>query len=175
MTSRHPSGAHPQGHLTAVVVEPTLADTWFAVSGLADRGFHITVAENFLEGRTLIDKHPPSLLITELRLQEYNGLHLVLRGKAARPDMAALVLSATADPVLQSEAERMHATFVLKPTNSQEFLAAVHRTLFRPSDDATPVRPPFERRVADRRVDAGTALDADRRVRERRREMRVTV
>jgi len=174
MTSRHPSGAHPQAHLTAIVVEPTLADTWFAVSGLADRGFHITVAENFLEARTLIDKHPPSLLITELRLQEYNGLHLVLRGKAARPDMAALVLSGTADPVLQAEAERMHATFVLKPTNRQEFLAAVYRTLFRSLDDTTPVRSPFERRGADRRVAAGIAANADRRVRERRRELRAT-
>ena len=59
MTSRQLSGPAPQAHLTAIVVEPTLADTWFAVSGLADRGFHVTVAENFLEARTLIDKHPP--------------------------------------------------------------------------------------------------------------------
>ena len=173
MTSRHPSGGHLQARLTAIVVEPTLADTWFAVSGLADSGFHITVAESFLEARTLLDKHPPSLLITNLRLQEYNGLHLVLRGKAARPDMAAVVLSSTPDVVLEAEAERMRATFVLKPTSRQEFLAAVYRTFFRSLDRAVPIRAPFERRVVDRRRSAPAAVaDTERRLGERRRDLR---
>ena len=172
MTSRHLSGGHLQTHLTAIVVEPALADTWFAVSGLADRGFHITVAESFLEARTLIDKHPPSLLITDLRLQEYNGLHLVLRGKAARPDMAAVVLSTTSDIVLEAEAARMRATFLLKPTSKREFLAAVYRTLFRSPDDAVPVRAPFERRIVDRRRRLSAAVRSERRLRERRRDLR---
>lgn len=172
MTSRHPSGL--RATLTAIVVEPTLADIWFAVSGLADQGFHVTVAEGFLEARTLIDKNAPALLITDLRLQEYNGLHLVLRGKAVRPDMAALVLSSVADSVLQAEAERMQATFVLKPTTRQEFLAAVYRTLYRSADDASPIRPRFERRTAERRAPAGATQDLERRVAERRRSLGVT-
>jgi len=48
MTPRDAAGATPPA-LTAIVVEPTLVDIWFAVSGLANSGFHITVAESFLE------------------------------------------------------------------------------------------------------------------------------
>ena len=169
MTPHDAAGANPMAPLTAIVVEPALADIWFAVSGLADGGFHITVAESFVEAKTLIDKQPPAVLITEIRLREYNGLHLVLRGKAARPDMAAIVVTTVADPVLQAEAERMKATFILKPTTKQEFLAAVYRTLFRAARGSAPIRPRFERRIAERRVPSRVMLDAERRVAERRR------
>jgi DNA-binding NtrC family response regulator len=169
MTPREAAGATPSAPLTAIVVEPTLADIWFAVSGLANSGFHITVAESFLEARTLIDKQPPAVLITDIRLHEYNGLHLVLRGKAARPDMAAIVVTTVADPVLQAEAERMNATFILKPTTRQEFLAAVCRTLFRSSEEAAPIRPSFERRIVERRFPEKAIVGAERRTAERRR------
>jgi two-component system response regulator RegA len=155
--------------LTVIVVEPRLADRWFAVSSLTNSGFHMTVAEGFLEAKALIDKRPPALLITDVRLGEYNGLHLVLRGKAARRDMAAIVVSAVEDQVLKAEAERMNATFVLKPTTSQEFLAAVYRTLFRSAEDSAPIRPTFERRIAERRLPEKAVAQAERRVGERRR------
>jgi DNA-binding NtrC family response regulator len=168
MTPRDAAGATPPA-LTAIVVEPTLVDIWFAVSGLANSGFHITVAESFLEAKALIDKQPPAVLITDVRLREYNGLHLVLRGKAARPDMAAIVVTTVADPVLQAEAERMNATFILKPTTRQEFLAAVYRTVFRSAEDPSPIRPSFERRIAERRLPEKAMSDSERRVAERRR------
>lgn len=170
MTPRDAAGAPPQA-LTAIVVEPTLVDIWFAVSGLANSGFHITVAESFLEAKALIDKQPPAVLITDVRLREYNGLHLVLRGKAARPDMAAIVVTTVADPVLQAEAERMNATFILKPTTRQEFLAAVYRTVFRSAEDPAPIRPSFERRIAERRLPEKAMSDSERRVTERRRSV----
>jgi DNA-binding NtrC family response regulator len=169
MTPRDAASASALPALTAIVVEPTLADTWFIISGLANSGFHITVAESFLEAKMLIDKEPPALLITDVRLHEYNGLHLVLRGKAARPDMAAIVVTTVPDPVIQAEAERMNATFVVNPTTREEFVAAVYRTLFRAAGDSSPIRPTFERRVADRRLPDNPARCTDRRVRERRR------
>ena len=169
MTPRDAASANAPAPLTAIVVEPTLVDIWFAVSGLANSGFHITVAESFQEAKALIDKQPPAVLITDVRLREYNGLHLVLRGKAARPDMAAIVVTTVADPVLQAEAERMNATFILKPTTRQEFLAAVYRTLFRSAEDAAPIRPSFERRLSERRLPEKEMSSEERRVAERRR------
>jgi DNA-binding NtrC family response regulator len=171
MTPRDAPSANVPAPLTAIVVEPTLVDIWFAVSGLASSGFHITVAESFLEAKVLIDKQPPAVLITDVRLREYNGLHLVLRGKAARPEMAAIVVTTVADPVLQAEAERMNATFILKPTTRQEFLAAVYRTLFRSAADAGPIRPSFERRLAERRLPEKEMSSAERRIAERRRAL----
>ena len=154
---------------TMLIVQPALTDVWFAVSTLADSGFQITVAQDFVEAKPLIDRLRPLALITDIRLGEYNGLHLVLRGKAVRTNMAAIVISSVADAVLQAEAERMQATFVQKPTSKQEFLAAVCRTLFRTPGDIAPIRPVFERRVAERRVLEHSTIEADRRRANRRR------
>jgi DNA-binding NtrC family response regulator len=153
---------------TALVVEPSVADTLFLVSSLSDLGFHVTVSDNFRDARAHLTSSP-ALLVTELRLAEYNGLHLVFRAKSIRSGIAAVIRTQIADPLLQLEAERMGATFVLKTTSPEEFRAAVSRTLMRRMDSFEPIRPPFERRHADRRV-ARAASDntPERRVAERR-------
>lgn len=154
-----------------IIVQPALTDVWFAVSTLSDSGFQITVAHDFIEAKPLIDRLKPVVLVTDIRLGEYNGLHLVLRGKALRPSMAAVVISSVADAVLQAEAERMQATFILKPTTKQEFLAALYRTLFRSPGDTAPIRPNFERRIADRRLLEQTTVEFERRRADRRRSL----
>jgi DNA-binding NtrC family response regulator len=155
----------------ALIVEPSLADAMFVVSTLSLLGFRVIASDNFHEAKALL-REPPALLVSELRLSEYNGLHLVLRAKSARPDMAAIVTTQVADPVLQAEAERMGATFVLKPTTSEEFRAAVCRTLFRSPDSlGQPIRAPFEQRKADRRRGETAEHRLERRVSDRRREV----
>lgn len=155
----------------ALVLEPALADALFTVSVLTSLGFQVTVADCFQEAKQQLLVRPPALLVTELRLAAYNGLHLVLRGTATHPGMAAIVTSTIADPVLQVEAERLGATYVHKPLSAAEFAAAVTRTLHR-APDAAPLHPPYERRGGDRRHLAGGALTlvaSERRRGERRR------
>lgn len=144
-----PTASTPR--LTALVVERRSPDLFFAVSVLSLGGFQITVADNFVEARALLASRSPALLWTEIRLEEYNGLHLVLCGKAANPAMSVVVVSEFADNVLQAEAESMGGTFILKPTARDECLAAVLRTCFRSPANSAPVRPPFERRHVQRR------------------------
>lgn len=152
---------------SAVLVVPNPADVAPLTLGLSPSEFRVTVLHNFADAKAFLDVQPPDLLITELRLGEYNGLHLVLRGKAARSDMAALVLSDL--EILQSEAERLGATFIVKPISSRDLAAAVVRTLHR-HEDAPPVRPPYERRSADRRQAGSSKLPLrERRTGERRR------
>ena len=66
-----------------------------------------------------------------MRLREFNGLHLVLRGQAAWTGLPAIVTHQTSDEVLQAEAERLGATFVVLPTTREELVAAVYRTTLR--------------------------------------------
>src|SRR5204863_10193266 len=121
------------------------------VSVLSDMGFQVTVSDDFRDARGRL-MSAPALLVTELRLGEYNGLHLVFRAKSVRSDMAAIIRTQIADPLLQLEAERMGATFVPKATTAVEFRAAVCRTVFgRPDSSMEPIRPPFERRHGERR------------------------
>jgi hypothetical protein len=83
------------------------------------------------------------------------------------------VTSSVPDAVLQRDAEQIGATFILKPVTERDLLAAIYRTAMRqpgPGGSLSPVRPPFERRRADRRVNQMAATD-ERRQGERRREL----
>ena len=155
---------------TAVVVQKDPEDVRFALSALEAHGFRVSVADGFAQAKGLIDRQVPDVLVTDVRLHDYNGLHLVLRGKGIRPSMAAVVVTTIADPVIQVEAERTGATFVLRPTSEQQFLAAVFRTLFRPVADSRPIRPLFERRAGERRHALRVVGQSERRVEERRRQ-----
>jgi DNA-binding response OmpR family regulator len=163
--------AHLRPPVPALVVDCSPASSLPIVNTLAECGFSVTSAESFAQGKARILESPPTLLVAELRLREYNGLQLVLRGKARRPSMAAIVLSSILDSVLQSEAETMGATFVLRPVDSRELIAAAFRTLLReparhPVVD--PIRSPFERRTGERRFLLED--DGNNRTTERRRD-----
>jgi hypothetical protein len=114
--------------------------------------------------------------VTGIKLREYNGLHLVLRGMTSWPDLAAIVTSEAPDSLLQEETERLGATFVVMPAPQMELVAAVSRTVLRArraGGPLEPIRPPFERRLkspasltvvepqtAERRRDAVAAIRA---------------
>jgi two-component system response regulator RegA len=155
--------------LTTLIVEPVESDRFASVTAMLAGGLQPIATESFEEARGLIGKQPPALLIADVRLGEYNGLHLVLIGKTLRPSMAAIVTASWPDPVLQADAESMGATFVVKPASADELLAAAMRTIYRGEQDPIPVRPPFERRHAERRHDAAPALAEERRHEPRRR------
>src|SRR5919201_6174604 len=94
-------GSEPQRvGSTALVVEPSLADALFLVSALSELGLRVTVCDNFQEAKARLAS-APALLVTELRLGEYNGLHLVFRAKSIRAEMAAIIRKQIADPLLQ--------------------------------------------------------------------------
>lgn len=165
----------PASSPPALVIEPVLPHLLVVLSALTSLGFDVTVADTFSDGKASMTKGPrPSLLVAAVKLREYNGLHLVLRGKSIWPDLPAIVTSESADPVLQTEAERVGATFMVMPTSREEAVAAIVRTVLRRCDvnPGEPIRAPFERRRSERRLGAVSGPDAiqtDRRVRERRR------
>ena len=132
--------------MSVLIVEPVLDELLRLMSTLTGVGFEVTAAETFAEAKPLLHTQPPSLLFTAVRLGVYNGLHLVLRGKSLRPEMAAVVTSPTADPVLQADAEAMGATFIVNPLPASDCIAAVLQTLFRVDQSGGPIRPPYERR-----------------------------
>jgi DNA-binding NtrC family response regulator len=156
--------------ITVLFVEPEPSHRDVVQRLLLSLGFRVIVVETFFDARSAMDSEPPRLLVTELRLGAYNGLHLVVRGKQRRQDMAAVVVTEWTDPLLQDEAELQGATFVPKPVTEPEFLAAVARTCARGPLDHAHIRPPFERRQMMRRVASlATAYEQDRRLAERRR------
>lgn len=157
----------PPATVSVLVVDPVAADRVFTGSALAAAGFHVTVSETFASAKERMAARRPSVLVTEVCLAEYNGIHLVIRGQATG-QLAAVVTCGHEDPVLRDSAEKLGATFVVKPITAPELVAAVLRTLLRNDPAKTPIRPPFERRLSDRRGPTAIGPVIERRVNDRR-------
>jgi len=144
------------------------------VSALSGAGFTVTATDNYHEAKTLLAAAPPLVLVTEIRLGAYNGLQLALRAAESPARRTAVVVtSAFPDPVLQRDADRVGATFALKPLTEEALLAAVYRTAMRRADASRapePILAPFERRSGERRM-ASSEVEFERRAADRRRDI----
>ena len=114
---------------SVVVVDGNAPDRSNTVSLLEAAGYRVRSARSFDEAKTLLAAERPDILITDLRLGQYNGLHLVLRTRTDYPEMAALVTSRIADPVLEAEAHRQCAQFLMVPLTPTQLLQAVASSL----------------------------------------------
>ena len=118
---------------SVVVVDANPEDRSRTVQLLQAAGFRVTSTADFDEAKKLIASEGPDLLITDLRLGSYNGLHLILRSRCDHPEMAALVMSRYPDPVLEAEARRQNARFLLKPLHDVDLLDAITGVLPTPA------------------------------------------
>ena len=112
-----------------LVVSSDPADRLGTALLLETAGYRVLSAGNFDEAKHLLAIESPDMLITDLRLGPYNGLHLVLRSRTDHPEMAALVTSRVPDAVLEAEALRQCAGFLLLPASDDELLDAVIASL----------------------------------------------
>jgi DNA-binding NtrC family response regulator len=156
-----------------LVVEPNELDMIRIVSALTGAGFTVSATDNYQDAKNLLETQPPLVVVTEIRLGPYNGLQLALRAESAQPRVTVIVTSAFPDAVLQRDAERIGATFALKPLTDAELLAAVYRTAMRRPDahgTVHPIAPPFERRIGERRTRLAP-VSIERRSSDRRRDI----
>ena len=120
------------------------------------RGCEPLEATSFEEAKRLwIAEHPP-MLIADVRLGQFNGLQLLLRAKADRPDVVAVITCAIDDKVLEAETRRFGGTFVVKPVTADEICATLLRSLsnsfFLAGDPpSATVEPIPDRRIGERR------------------------
>jgi DNA-binding NtrC family response regulator len=108
-----------------LVVYADTEDRVNTVALLEAAGYRVASASTFQDAKHLLASEAPDLLITDLRLGSYNGIHLVLRSRSDHPDMAALVTSHFPDPVLEAEAQREQARFLLRPIADDDLLDAI--------------------------------------------------
>src|SRR4029453_16576663 len=69
------------------------------------------------------------LLITDVRLRSFNGLHLVMQCRREYPEMGLMIMTGYDEPLLELEAGRYGAEFIRKPIKPAEFLDQVSKTL----------------------------------------------
>ena len=92
---------------------------------LAESGWIVVVCATFHEAKAYLAVNTPDLLVTDIRLDDYNGLQLVVQMEEKQARASCLVITAHDDPVLRKEAERRHARYMVKPFGRTDFLAEI--------------------------------------------------
>lgn len=68
------------------------------------------------------------MLIADVRLGQFNGLQLLLRVRADRPDLTAVITCAFEDKVLEAETQRFGGIFLVKPVSAEDVLVTLLRS-----------------------------------------------
>jgi DNA-binding response OmpR family regulator len=136
-----------------------LDDDEHALSGIVEMlregGHHVTGAATYEAAKRLLAISPFDLLVSDVRLRSFNGLHLVMQTRADHPEMAVIIITGYEDPMIELEAHRYRAELVKKPIRPAEFQATVNAIL-------TGVR--RQRRWPRKRVEGGFRVTVGGRI-----------
>ena len=109
-----------------VAANPEIAEAVIHV--LASVGCEAVLVPDFAGARHVIDENPPDLLVSEIRLGAFNGLHLAVRIRS-RHEHTPIILIGPRDSVLESEASRLTAHYLNEPLDGEAFLEMTVRLL----------------------------------------------
>lgn len=109
-----------------LVVEDDSSNRSGLVKLLTQAGYEAVGAATFEQGRQLLATENPDLLITDLRLEGFNGLQLIIT--RVRP-IPAIVITGFADRTLELEARHLGADFLVKPFAPSALLTLVEQKL----------------------------------------------
>lgn len=104
------------------------------VALLEQAGYTVVAAGSLKAARKALAEEALDLVITDVRLGEFNGLHLAAANRAQIP---MIVVTGFPDPVLEAVARGFNAAFMLKPIRPADFLALVERRLSETAEDVT--------------------------------------
>jgi two-component system, response regulator, stage 0 sporulation protein F len=120
---------------------------------LAEAGYETVTAATVPVASKLLSDERPDLLLVDIRLDAYNGLHLV----AIRPEpIPAIVLTGFADRAIEADARRLGAEFLLKPIAPSVLTTLIKRLLF-----SGRMGPPAVRRWPRHTVTRDARIDVD--------------
>jgi DNA-binding response OmpR family regulator len=93
---------------------------------LEEAGYEAVAVGTFEDASRILRTAPPDLLIADVRLGPFNGLQLVISTPQPIP---AIIITGFADPVLEADARRRGADYVLKPVSPARLLDLVAHKL----------------------------------------------
>jgi CheY-like chemotaxis protein len=96
------------------------------VALMAGAGFVALPAGSLPEATAVLERDAPDLIITDIRLQGYNGLQILAMGSRPIP---AIVVTGYPDRSIEADARKMGAEFLLKPISPASLLTMVQQKL----------------------------------------------
>ncbi len=112
---------------TVLVVDDDEATSSGLKMLLERAGYQTLVARSFHDGKQALRDQRPDLLLADVRLGEFNGLQLIATDPGSTP---AIVVTAYDDFVLQAEAHRLGAEYLVKPITPATLLELIQQKLF---------------------------------------------
>jgi CheY-like chemotaxis protein len=96
---------------------------------LRDDGHHVTGAATYDAAKRLLAMGSFDLLISDVRVRSFNGLHLVKQTRLDHPDTAIIIITGYDDPLIDLEAQRYNAALLRKPIRPPELRRVVSGSL----------------------------------------------
>jgi Response regulator containing CheY-like receiver, AAA-type ATPase, and DNA-binding domains len=119
-----------------LVVESNRTDLSETAGMLRAFGYRVAEASGFDDAKRMLAGDPPDCLIAGVRLGAYNGLHLIVRAHDKHPEMASILTGNAPEPVLEADAQKQRAIYLIRPWRSQDFLRALTGLLTQAVDAA---------------------------------------
>ena len=103
--------------MAQILVVAMRSETSPVMGLLKNSGHEVMFSPGFEPAIRRLDQISPDLLITDVRLGGFNGLHLVIRSQTTRPNMRSILLDRVHDPVVAQDAEKHGAVYLGGPMN----------------------------------------------------------
>ena len=110
-------------HVVIVAQNPELATA--LLSWLGTAGYELAIVTTFAAAKALLETEP-ALVIAEVKLGEYNGLHMALKARAV--GIPAIIIGPH-DPVLQRDASDLGASYLTSVLRRRRVLDLVAERL----------------------------------------------
>jgi DNA-binding response OmpR family regulator len=112
--------------------DPAIRDMFVRL--LTHQGYDPVVATDVPAAMHVLTAKRPDLLITDVRLDLYNGMHLVAMAPTRIP---AIVLTGFADPGIEADVRRLGAEYLVKPVSAATLCSVIARKLTEGTPDET--------------------------------------
>ncbi len=108
-----------------VVVDADAEELHRTEQALEAVGFVVMGVGSFSGAKTLLASVSPEIVVADIKLNAFNGLHLAALSIAKRPGTPFIVTQNAYDVVLENDACRLGATYVVKTIAREELTRAV--------------------------------------------------
>ncbi len=105
-----------------LVVSPNIESRNLIERWLRRAGFDTDCVSTFEAARPRLTATSPDVLVSDVQLGEFNGLHLAIVGRDRRPALVAIVVGPP-DAVLAKEAAQHGATYMNEPATEEALLS----------------------------------------------------
>ena len=113
---------------TALIVDADTVQLADTVRALRALDYTVIAASSFDDARRhLLDTEDLSLLVADIRLGQFNGLHLAFRARAHHPHVRLVITDHAFDTTLEAETKRLGGAYLARPFTTDALAMMISR------------------------------------------------